>query len=68
MAPHRSGNTTSTRAQAGFSIVEVMVGLMVGILVTLAAWCSVMFYEANCCSSMGGNSALENGFAIVFTI
>ncbi len=68
MAPHRSGNPTSTRAQAGFSIVEVMVGLMVGILVTLAAWGSVMFYEANRRSSMGGNSALENGLATVLTI
>ena len=38
MAPQRSGMTMNAHAQAGFSIVEVMVGLMVGILVTLAAW------------------------------
>lgn len=68
MAPHRSGSTMNPRAQAGFSIVEVMVGLMVGILVTLAAWGSVMFYEANRRSSMSGNSALENALATALTI
>jgi type IV pilus assembly protein PilW len=41
---------------------------MVGILVTLAAWGSVMFYEANRRTSMGGNSALENGLATALTI
>ena len=35
------------RAQSGLSVVEVMVGLMVGTLITLSAWGSVMFYEAN---------------------
>jgi type IV pilus assembly protein PilW len=68
MLPQQPGNASSARAQAGFSIVEVMVGLMVGILVTLSAWGSVMFYEANRRSSMGGNSALENGLATALTI
>ena len=51
------------RAQVGISIVEVMVGLMVGTLVTLSAWGTVMFYEANRRTGIGGNSALENGLA-----
>ena len=56
------------RTQAGLSIVEVMVGLMVGILVTLSAWGSVMFYEANRRSGVGGNSALENAMATASAI
>ena len=58
----------NVRAQAGLSIVEVMVGLMVGVLVALSAWGSVMFYEANRRTSMGGNSALENGLASALPI
>ncbi len=68
MLSHRRGTALNARAQAGLSIVEVMVGLMVGILVTLSAWGSVMFYEANRRTSMGGNSALENGLASALTI
>ena len=68
MLSHRPGTALNARAQAGLSIVEVMVGLMVGILVTLSAWGSVMFYEANRRTSMGGNSALENGLATALTI
>jgi type IV pilus assembly protein PilW len=58
----------NARTQAGLSIVEVMVGLMVGILVTLSAWGSVMFYEANRRSGVGGNSALENAMASALAI
>jgi type IV pilus assembly protein PilW len=68
MVSQQPGKALKARAQAGLSIVEVMVGLMVGILVTLSAWGSVMFYEANRRTSMGGNSALENGLATVLTI
>jgi type IV pilus assembly protein PilW len=56
------------RAQSGLSIVEVMVGLMVGTLITLSAWGSVMFYEANRRAAIGGNSALENGLATALAI
>ena len=56
------------RAQAGISIVEMMVGLMVGTLVTLSAWGTVMFYEANRRTGIGGNSALENGLATALAI
>jgi type IV pilus assembly protein PilW len=49
--------------QSGLSVVEVMVGLMVGTLITLSAWGSVMFYEANRRAGVGGNSALENAMA-----
>jgi type IV pilus assembly protein PilW len=68
MLSHQSRGKLKTRTQAGLSIVEVMVGLMVGTLVTLAAWGSVMFYEANRRTGMGGNSALENGLATALTI
>jgi len=59
---------TTARRQSGLSIVEVMVGLMVGSLVTLAAWGSVMFYESNRRTGMSGNSALENALATALTI
>jgi Tfp pilus assembly protein PilW len=36
--------TVNARRQAGISIIEMMVGLMVGTLVTLSAWGTVMFY------------------------
>jgi len=68
MRSHQPGKALKARTQAGLSIVEVMVGLMVGILVTLSAWGSVMFYEANRRTSMGGNSALENALATALTI
>ena len=56
------------RRQAGISIIEMMVGLMVGTLVTLSAWGTVMFYEANRRTGIGGNSALENGLATALAI
>jgi type IV pilus assembly protein PilW len=56
------------REQSGLSIVEVMVGLMVGTLITLSAWGSVMFYEANRRAAVGGNSALENALATALAI
>jgi type IV pilus assembly protein PilW len=68
MLSQPTGTAMNARAQAGLSIVEVMVGLMVGVLVTLSAWGSVMFYEANRRTSMGNNSALENGLASALTI
>ena len=58
----------TARKQAGIAIVEMMVGLMVGTLVTLAAWGTVMFYEANRRTGIGGNSALENGLASALAI
>ncbi len=60
--------TVNARRQAGISIVEMMVGLMVGMLVTLSAWGTVMFYEANRRTGIGGNSALENGLATALAI
>jgi type IV pilus assembly protein PilW len=57
-----------TRSQSGLSVVEVMVGLMVGTLVTLSAWGSVMFYEANRRVAIGGNGALENALATAMAI
>jgi type IV pilus assembly protein PilW len=56
------------RSQTGLSIVEVMVGLVVSSLVTMAAWGSVMFYEANRRTGMHGNSALENAMAGAYAI
>jgi type IV pilus assembly protein PilW len=56
------------RAQSGLSVVEVMVGLMVGTLITLSAWGSVMFYEANRRAAVGGNGALENALATALAI
>jgi type IV pilus assembly protein PilW len=56
------------RTQTGLSIIEVMIGLVVSSLVTMAAWGSVMFYEANRRTGMHGNSALENAMAGAYSI
>jgi type IV pilus assembly protein PilW len=56
------------REQSGLSIVEVMVGLMVGTLITLAAWGSMIFYEANRRAAVGGNGALENALATALAV
>lgn len=46
--------------QSGFSLIEIMVGMVVGLLVILAAMGGASFYEANRRTSIGSNSAQEN--------
>lgn len=54
--------------QSGFSIVELMVSIIVGLLVILAATGSASFFEANRRSTIGGNNAQENAMAVAFHI
>ena len=58
----------SSRTQLGFSMVELLVALVVGMLVLLAATSGASFYEANRRNTMGGNSALENATAAAYAI
>jgi type IV pilus assembly protein PilW len=54
-----------SRAQHGVSIVELMVAIVVGMLVVLAATGTLGFMEASKRTGMGGNGALENGVAVL---
>ena len=53
------------RNARGMTIVELMVAIVVGMLVVLAATGTLSFMEASKRTSMGGNSALENGVAVI---
>lgn len=55
----------ATQPQRGMTIVELMVAIVVGMLVVLAAAGTLGFMEASKRTSMGGNSALENGVAVL---
>jgi len=55
----------ASRNQRGMTIVELMVAIVVGMLVVLAATGTLSFMEASKRTSMGGNSALENGVAVI---
>jgi len=56
------------KVQYGFSLIELLVGIMIGMLILLAAVSSASLFEANRQNSIGGNSALENGIAAIFNI
>jgi type IV pilus assembly protein PilW len=56
------------RRQTGLTLIELMVAMVVGMLIVLAATSGAAFFEANRRSAMGGNSALENGIATVFNL
>ncbi|MBS1154428.1 MAG: hypothetical protein H6R07_352 [Proteobacteria bacterium] len=54
--------------QAGFSLVELLVALIISFLIMFAALGSASFYEANRRNTIGGNTALENAMASVANI
>lgn len=54
--------------QSGFSLIELLVGIMIGMLILLAAVSSASLFEINRQNSIGGNGALENGIAAIFNI
>lgn len=54
--------------QAGFTLVELLVALIVSLLIMFAALGSASFYEANRRNTIGGNTALENAMASVANI
>lgn len=47
--------------QQGMSLVELMVGILVGLLVVMAASGSLAFFEAQRTSSLSGNAAMNSG-------
>lgn len=56
------------RTQRGLSLVELMVGLFVGLLVILSASGTVMFFEAGKRTSAGTANALENATLALYSI
>ena len=58
----------TARRQQGLTIVELMVAMVVGLLVVIAATGTLGFLEASKRTSTGGNSALENGIAVLGTL
>ncbi|MDQ7989471.1 MAG: PilW family protein [Candidatus Dactylopiibacterium sp.] len=55
-------------AQHGLTLIELMVALVVGMLVTLAATSGASFFESMRRSAVGSSSALENGIAVSFDV
>ena len=47
--------------QHGMSLVELMVGILVGLLVVMAATGSLSFFEAQRTTSLSGNAAMNSG-------
>jgi len=47
--------------QQGMSLVELMVGILVGLLVVMAATGSLSFFEAQRTTSLSGNAAMNSG-------
>jgi type IV pilus assembly protein PilW len=54
--------------QSGFSLVEIMVGLVIGLLTTLAITQVVTAFEGQKRSTTGGSEAQVNGSVALFTI
>lgn len=57
----RSAPQTLRVRQSGMSLVELMVGLMVGLLVVIAASGSLSFFESQRTTSLSGNGAMNSG-------
>jgi type IV pilus assembly protein PilW len=55
----------ATKQHRGMTLVELMVAVVIGMLVVLAASGTLSFMEATKRTSTGGNSALENGVAVL---
>jgi type IV pilus assembly protein PilW len=49
------------RSQSGISLVELMVGILVGLLVVMAASGSLAFFEGQRKTSLSGNAAMNSG-------
>jgi type IV pilus assembly protein PilW len=54
--------------EKGLGLVEVIVGLFIGLLVLLSTYASLIAFHNNERTSVTGNSALENGIAAMFRI
>ena len=58
----------ATTTQRGMTLVELMVAVVIGMLVVLAASGTLSFMEATKRTSTGGNTALENGVAVLTSL
>ncbi|MDQ8021757.1 MAG: prepilin-type N-terminal cleavage/methylation domain-containing protein [Moraxellaceae bacterium] len=56
------------KRQAGVTLVELMVTMVIAILVLLAATSGAAMFERSRRGALGSNSALENGIAVAFDI
>jgi len=56
-----SGSSVMRIRQHGMSLVELMVGILVGLLVVMAATGSLSFFEAQRTTSLSGNAAMNSG-------
>ena len=56
------------RQQRGFSMIDLMVGLFVGLLVSLAVYGTASVVGAQRRTSVSGNGAMESGMAAVYAI
>lgn len=61
-------NHMITRIQTGFSLIELMVAMVIGLMIVLAATSSATFFESNRKATHGNISALENGIASLFSL
>src|SRR5690349_18182577 len=55
------GSSAMHQRQRGMSLVELMVGILVGLLVVMAASGSLAFFEAQRTTSLTGNAAMNSG-------
>ena len=58
----------SISRQTGFSLVELLIAMVIGLLVILAATSGASVFEASRRNTMGNNGALENAIATSFNI
>ena len=59
---------TNSTKQQGFSLIEMMVAMVIGLLIVLAATTSASFFGANRRNTHGNIAATENGIAALNTI
>src|SRR5690349_23124101 len=55
------GSNAMHQRQRGMSLVELMVGILVGLLVVMAATGSLSFFESQRTTSLSGNAAMNSG-------
>lgn len=54
--------------QTGMGLIEVIIGLFIGLLVLLSAYATLITFSNNERTAVSGNSALENGITGIFQI
>jgi type IV pilus assembly protein PilW len=65
---HQSGHARRSSHQSGFTLVEIMVGMAIGLLASLAIVQVFSTFEAQKRSTMGSSDAQTNGSIALYTI